>query len=263
MLAALARQQRMTALGQWRAAGRGAEQLARIAREDGNEEVVASSLAGAAADYTMAGDPEAGVDLATEALELARAVGAPVTIGLCLTALAGTLAETEPPQARALLEEALALRERLHIESVTEVTQATLIAARMADWPLTLKLADRSIRHIQWGGERPWLAGILNVVARALVEIDSEAAARLQSAARQMAVQVAVARPLGVGSTGLASPGEPAAGFSMITDLRRQTSALLHEALDEGRLYQLRVEGEALDSDQPAAYALDAIRRAR
>jgi predicted ATPase len=45
--------------------------------------------------------------------------------------------------------------------------------------------------------------------------------------------------------------------------LRRQTSALLHDALDEGRLRQLRAEGEAMDSDQAAAYALEAIRRAR
>ena len=49
----------------------------------------------------------------------------------------------------------------------------------------------------------------------------------------------------------------------MITDLRRQTSELLHDALDEARLQQLRAEGEAMDSDQAAAYALEAIRRTR
>jgi hypothetical protein len=49
----------------------------------------------------------------------------------------------------------------------------------------------------------------------------------------------------------------------LITDLRRQTSAMLHEGLDEGRLRQLRSEGEAMDSDQAAAYALEATRRAR
>jgi hypothetical protein len=49
----------------------------------------------------------------------------------------------------------------------------------------------------------------------------------------------------------------------MITDLRRQTSALLHEALDQERLRQLRADGEAMDSDQAATYALEAIRQAR
>jgi hypothetical protein len=49
----------------------------------------------------------------------------------------------------------------------------------------------------------------------------------------------------------------------MITDLRRQTSALLHNALDEERLRRLRADAEAMDSDEAAAYALEAIRRAR
>jgi hypothetical protein len=49
----------------------------------------------------------------------------------------------------------------------------------------------------------------------------------------------------------------------MITDLRRETSALLHEVLDEGRLLQPRAEGGAMDSDQAAAYALEVIRRSR
>jgi predicted ATPase/class 3 adenylate cyclase len=262
-LVTLGRQQRVTALGRWREAAAYIEQLARLAREDGNKPREAAGLAGVAADYTMADDPEAGIDLATEALELARVAGAPMTVALCLTALAGTLAETEPLRARALLEEAMSLRERLDIESAGEVTQATLIAARMADWALTLQLADRSIRHIQWGGERPWLAGVLNVVARALVHTDMEAAARLQGAARRLAVQVAAARSTAAADTGPSPVGEPTVGFSMITNLRRQTSTLLHDGLDEGQLHQLRAEGEAMDSDQAATYALDTIRRAR
>jgi hypothetical protein len=52
-------------------------------------------------------------------------------------------------------------------------------------------------------------------------------------------------------------------GSSLIANLRRQTSELLQDALDEGRLQQLRAEGEAMDSDQAAAYALETIRRAR
>jgi hypothetical protein len=49
----------------------------------------------------------------------------------------------------------------------------------------------------------------------------------------------------------------------LITDLRRQASDLLHDTLDEGSLRRLRAEGEAMDSDEASAYALDAIRRAR
>jgi hypothetical protein len=47
----------------------------------------------------------------------------------------------------------------------------------------------------------------------------------------------------------------------VITELRRQTSALLRGVLDEDRLHQLRSEGEAMDSDEAATSALDAIAR--
>jgi hypothetical protein len=176
-------------------------------------------------------------------------------------ALAGTLADREPQRARGLLQEALALRESLKIESVDEVTQATLIAARMGDWPLTLQLADRSLRHLQWGGQRSWLAGILNVVARAIVQSDSYAAARLQGAARHLAVQLSAARPTPAADASVTSPAAPPAGSSVITELRRQTSALLRGVLGEERLRQLRYEGEAMDSDKAATYAIDAIGR--
>jgi hypothetical protein len=177
--------------------------------------------------------------------------------------LAGTVAGSDPPAARELLEEALALRERLDIENVNEVTQATLIAAGMGDWPLTMQLAERSIPHLQWGRQQPYLAGVLNVVARAVAPTDIEGAARLQGAARHLVLQPAVGVTATPGRTHTGSPAGAPPGSSLITDLRRQTSQLLHDALDEGRLRQLRAEGEDMDSDQAAAYALGAIRRAR
>jgi hypothetical protein len=211
----------------------------------------------------MSGDPDAGVGLAEEALALARAGGAPTAVASCLMTLAGTLADREPRRARQSLEEALAMRGSLDIESVGEVTQATLIASRMGDWPLTLQLADRSIRHLQWGGQRPMLAGILNVVARALAEADSQAAARLQGAARHLAVQLSTPRLTATADASTASPAAPPAASSVITELRRQTSTLLRGALGEERLKHFRSEGEAMDSDKAATYALNAIARAQ
>jgi predicted ATPase/class 3 adenylate cyclase len=262
MLVAAARREWLAALGQWRESAGYSEQAARMARECGRASEAAGQLATAASCYSMAGVPQAGMNIAKEALELARAAGAPTPIAFCLVALAGTLAHSEPVQARRLLEEALVVRERLDIESASEVTQATVIAASMGEWSLALRLADRSIRHLQWGGERPWLAGILNVVSRALATTNAEAAARLQGAARHLAPQPATtsATP---GRTDPPSPVVAPPGSSLITDLRRQTSALLHDVLDEGRLRLLRAEGEAMDSDQAAAYALQAIGRAR
>jgi hypothetical protein len=64
-----------------------------------------------------------------------------------------------------------------------------------------------------------------------------------------------------VADASVASPAASLAGSSVITELRRQTSTLLRGALDEERLHQLRAEGEAMDSDKAATYALDAIAR--
>jgi hypothetical protein len=262
-MVAIARGDRFGALGQWKEAAGYWELAARIARENGMAASGAQLLAAAAFAYTMAGTPQAGGYIAEEALEMARAAGAPTTVATALVALAGTVAETDPLRARGLLEEALTVRDSPDIENLIQLFVATLIAAHMRDWTLTLQLADRAIRHLQWGGEQPSLAGVLNLVARVLAPTDIEAAARLQGAARHLTVQVVAARPTARASSDVASPGDPSAGFSMITDLRRQTSELLHDALDEARLQQLRAEGEAMDSDQAAAYALEAISRAR
>jgi hypothetical protein len=263
LFVAIAQGVRLFALGLWREAAGHYEQAAGVARDDGSETSAAGNLASAAHCYTMAGDPQAGVDIAKKALEMSRAAGGSVAVAFCLVVLAGALAEAEPLQAHSLLEEGLALRESLTIETAADVTTATLIAARMGDWPLTLRLADRSVRQLQWGGQRPWLAGILNVVARAVAGTDVEAAARLQGAARHLVPQPAAGSTVISGRTNPASPAIASPGPALITDLRYQTSTLLHDGLDEGRLRQLRAEGEAMDSDQAATYALDAIRRAR
>jgi predicted ATPase len=253
---------RLLALGQWRESARYGEQGADIARVNGRDGRASVALAGAANMYIVAGDPDAGLGLAERALELARAAGGPTDVAFCLMSLAGALADTQPVQARRLLEEALAVRERAAIDSASDAIAAA-ISAGMGDWPLTLQLADRAIRHLQWGGMRPWLAGVLYVVARALVATDIDAAARLQSAARHLLRQAAAGQTPVPGRPHPGSPPLAPLGSSPVTDVRRQTSALLRDALDEGRLRELRAEGEAMDSDQAATYALDAIRRAR
>jgi hypothetical protein len=262
-MVAVAQTLRLVVFGRWREAGLSWEQVAGIAGEGGRDANVARCIAAAAECHTIAGDTQAGIDLAKQALDLARATGAPTIIVRALISSGSALAESDPEQARRLLDDGLAQKERLGIETDHLATQATLAAALLNDWSLTLRLADRSIRHQQWGGQRPYLAGILNVVARALVATDSEAAARLQGAARHHAPRPTPDQTAVSGRSNTDSPEVPTPGSALISDLRHQTSDLLHDALDEGRLRQLRAEGEAMDSDQAAAYALEAIRRAR
>jgi hypothetical protein len=56
--------------------------------------------------------------------------------------------------------------------------------------------------------------------------------------------------------------GAAPSSASFFSELRRQTTAALRNALGETRLHQLRAEGEAMDDDHAVAYALEAINRA-
>ena len=133
----------------------------------------------------------------------------------------------------------------------------------MADWPLVLKLGPGAIHHHHWAGNRPFLAGILNVVARALAPADPESAAVFQGAARRLIPAVHAPRGQDAASSSVISPDGPAAGAaSFVTELRRQTTAILQGSLGEERLRQLRAEGQAMDDDHVVAYTLDAIGRA-
>jgi hypothetical protein len=225
---------------------------------------VANRLANTAIAHTVAGNADAAAPLAGEGLDLARRAGASLSIVLNLVALAGALADRDPPRAKALLAESLELRATLNFADALVVIQGILVAARMADWSLVLTLGPGAIQHLHWAADRPYLAGILNVVARALAPADPESAAVLQGAARRLVPDVVRApRAQPSASSSNISPERPAAGAaSFVTELRRQTTAILRDTLGEERLRQLRAEGAAMDDDHVVAYTLDAIDRA-
>ncbi len=255
VLLSTSRSLRAIAVGAWEEAAAEAEHTVELARSVQTQYHVIDVLAGAAVSYTMAFNPDAAARVASEALDLARRSGAPLSIALSLAALAGALVDREPQRARDLLAESLELRTSHGFLGAYDATSAVLIAAGMADWPLIRKLAPDAIRGLHWAGDRPYLSGIFNVVARALAFDDPESAAVLQGAARRLA-------PAAAGTNGMSSAGGMSSRASLVTDLRRQTTAALREALGETRLRQLRAEGEAMDDDHAVAYALDAISQA-
>lgn len=59
-----------------------------------------------------------------------------------------------PDQAAALLHEAIERWETLGYENMSEITNATLIGARIRDWSTTLAIAPRAIRHLHCCGWR-------------------------------------------------------------------------------------------------------------
>lgn len=264
MLVSAARGIQAIAIGAWDEAAAETEHTVELARSVRKDADVGDLLAGAAFAYAMAGNRGAAARLASESLDLARRSGGPAFIAHSLTALAGAIADREPQRTRALLAESLELRTTIEVQRPYDSTHIVLIAARIADWPLVLKLALDAIRLHHWAGERPYLSGIFNVVARAIASRDPESGAVLQGAARRL-TPAAVPVPRGIevaGANAVPPAGAAPSGASLVTELRRQTTAALRDALGEIRLHQLRAEGEAMDDDHAVAYALEAISQA-
>jgi predicted ATPase len=247
--------------GCWAEAATHMERCAEVFRPANRPAALASNLMGAATCYTMAGEPDKAVPLASESLEIARRVGTPIQIAMNLAALAGALMDREPGRARGLLDESVRLRNALGLEGATFSSQAALIAAKARDWTRTLQLAEPAIRHLNWGGERSQLSGILNLAARAIAPNDAVSAAVLQGAARCLATATMPPPRTAAPSRTRAEPteDESPAGTSFVTELRRETTDVVRQSLGDARLAELRAQGEAMDEDRAVAYALEMI----
>jgi predicted ATPase/class 3 adenylate cyclase len=221
-------------------------------------------LQSAAMCHTMAGNAEAGAPFAAEAVAIARETGAPLLIALTLVALAGTLAGSDPARARAALDESLRVEERSGSKGAPWATQSTLIAARLGDWPLVLRLSVDALRHIEWSGDRGFVTfGVINVVARAVAPRDAEPAAVLQGAARRLALDAAGgSSPQEVSVDQTSQARDRMAGTApFIADLRRQATTVVRETIGDDRWRELRAEGEAMDADDVVRYALTVVQR--
>jgi hypothetical protein len=212
----------------------------------------------------LAGDAVAARRVATEGLAAARATGAPSAICNNLNALAGAVLDEDPEQARALFREALRVRSDAGYETGVETQQAAVLAARLELWPETIEFAASATRLFHWT-EPTQLGASCNLLARALATTDPESAATLQGIAYAFATRPTLSRSeADVTSTQAARQDATRPdGVGIITQIRRATTAMLVASLGEGRLRELRAEGQAMDSDRAVAYALDVAARAR
>jgi predicted ATPase len=212
-----------------------------------------SWLGAAASALCYAGRFAEAVPIATEGLAYARASGTPTWITSSLNALAQALSRGDPQRAGVLLEEAA--HQNLEYESGTELTQMTLTAAMLSDWPLTARFATRSIPHLHWLNHRPYLHGVFTVSARALAGADPEAAATIQGAAYTV---IATPEATAARTDTAQAPAQsgPANRGGLIVETRRETTRLLIEVLGDQRLRVLRSEGNAMDTDTAVAYTL-------
>jgi predicted ATPase/DNA-binding SARP family transcriptional activator len=236
------------------------KQAAEIARTNDNLTVASVNLA-AAAWYTSVGDGLGAVDLAAEALALARRVDMPYAIINALLALGIAVAATDPDNARACLSESLERSAALGYENANNLGLALVLVSRLDDESATLEIASRTIRLLHWARQPVWLTSSLNLVARALVRTRPDAAAIVQGAARAITART-LETP--VNSQSNPAPPGPTLGSpsGYFVDVRRETTRLLAAALGDERLRQLRAQGNAMDDDRAVTYALEQIAEA-
>jgi hypothetical protein len=116
---------------------------------------------------------------------------------------------------------------------------------------------------LHWAGDRPLLAAVFNIVARALVSTDAATAATLQGAARRL-VTGEPHRAMAVPNepSRLVEPNSGSTAVDFVTTLRRATTGQLRDQLGDEHLHELRAQGEAMDDDHAVSLALTAIDRA-
>ena len=211
-------------------AARRAEHAAGLAREGGDLADASVLLSLAAARHVLAGDAPQAVPQASEALALARQVGAQALIATSLLAVGLAVARTDPGQARARLRESRELSAALGYRNALDLGWATAIAFLGGDAASTLELGRTAIRGLQWGGDRLRMGMVLYFIAGALATSRPEAAAIIQGAIETYVVQSPVVAQL--------------------------ISSTVTKALGDERVRELRGRGADMDWAQAVAYTL-------
>ncbi len=208
----------------------------------------------AAAQFGSWVDPVAARQHATEALTLARQSGAPGGIVFSLSVLAGTLADDDPDEGRALLFEARELANTFGYENPTELLLANVAAARLGEWPTALRVARRLFHHQSRSGviAPPYLAQVMAYSARGLAQHQPEVAAMLQGASATTFQPPPFDEAL-VGASRRASNLYNIIAF--LGTVHDETMRLLNAALGDARLAELLAEGAAMDETQACRYA--------
>jgi predicted ATPase len=184
-----------------------------------------------------------------ESVALARRSGMPGALVISLNSMAMALAERDPHRAKALLHESVVLASTPGQEVATGFLMAALVATRLSEWKVALALSARTMVLWRWVQTLMAAAPCLGVCARALAEVDPEAAGVLRGAA-----YAAYRR----GSTGQSSPatvrGNP--GVNYLLAALREAGDIVTAALGEERRQQLRARGAAMALDEAVSYAL-------
>jgi hypothetical protein len=181
-------------------------------------------------------------DEARESVAIARRTGNPALTSCALAGLAYVLAYTEPERSRALIAEALELTSSLGTDGgdETAVLEMTVASAMLGETEQVLRLSSRLLDRGLTATYR--LVSCLEPVAEALAAGSPTAAASIHGYVDMIAPQLRL--------------GEPHRSF------RERATATIESQLDADRITALRARGAAMNQDEAAAFAHDAITRA-
>ena len=227
--------------------------VAELASAEGYPGLAAINLAVGVNTSLLGGvDAEDLIAKAELAVKLARQSGMHGAIVISINSLALTLVERDPARARALLEESVERSANPGEASPSGVLTAGLVAGRLQDWDLTLKLAAQSMQMERWIMAPLQVAPCLALCARALAESRPEVAGVLHSAAYTTFRRAA--SEAGDQARSGTAPVGPNANF-MLTAMH-ETGDIVAEALGNERSRALREEGAAMSMDEAITFAL-------
>ncbi|HEX3283796.1 MAG TPA: adenylate/guanylate cyclase domain-containing protein [Mycobacterium sp.] len=188
---------------------------------------------------------------ARSALALSRASRMPAAIVSSLNALAMTLVDEDPEQARELLLESIDRSRTADGEISHSYISACLVAGRLRDWALTLRLVVRTMYLWRWNMVATLQAApFLTLAARAVADDRPELAGVLRGAAihafsRESSDSVAQAQ---------STP--PTTGTTFLSTALGETRDIVTAALGEERQRALYAAGAAMTADEAISYAL-------
>jgi DNA-binding CsgD family transcriptional regulator len=189
-----------------------------------------------------------------EAVTAARESEVPTAMASTANALALALVDHDPPRARALLQESIDRSLTPGEEMTTAVLMASLAAARLQDWDLTLALTARSLHLWRWV-DSPLEAGpCLALCARALAGRRPEIAGVLRGAA------YAAFHRASISDASDRSDSAPVdSNVNFVLAALRETGDTVANALGAERRQELRVAGAAMTMDEAISYALASV----
>ena len=250
-------------VGDYAGAVDGYTRAAAVARVDGYPGVAAVYLSYSVNARLLGGvGTQQVIPEAEDSVALARRSGMPGAILQSLSAFALALAEHDPARARAALEESIERGDQFDEDISGSFLTGAMVAGRLHDWILTLKLTARAMTMWRWDMSPLWAAICLAECARAFAEDKPEVAGILRGAAYATfhnMLDWAERQPGATPERDSSSRSDTSrvdASANFVLAALREAGDLVTAALGDDRRRELRAAGAAMSMEEAISYAV-------